>query len=251
MFRTLVRGLLKVTLAFSLYFLLRDHYSTWLLILLLSILLLIAIKKRNNVSAQESSNVYPLPVEETSEEKKSLDVEELSEEQKFHIAVAICSSFALDNIYLLEDEIELRIVTGFHNRSQSLSDLHFGKIGKIASEGTELLVPYEVFELLCTKFLHVVDSEFLKVMLGFGWIGYQMGNLPPTSLCRIEEACLVAADRAKFAQQISNFKVSSETELGLEIIWNRACETLSAFISSNQGMDAIKFREPYWLIAFD
>ena len=251
MFRTLVRGLLKVTLAFSLYFLLRDHYSTWLLILLLSILLLTAIKKRNKVTPQESTNVYPLQVEEISEEKKSLDVEEFSEEQKFHIAVAICSSFALDNIYLVEDEIELRVVTGFRSESQTLSDLHFGKIGRIAPEGTELLVPYEVFELLCTKFLHDVDSEFLKVILRFGWIGYEMGNLPPTSLCRIEEACMVAEDRAKFAQQISNFKVSSGQDLNLEIIWNRACETLSAFISSNQGMDAIKLREPYWLIAFD
>jgi len=251
MFRTLLRGLLKVTLAFSLYFLLRYQDSTWLWILLFSMLLLAAIKKRKKVIPHESSNIYPLQVKEISEEQRSLDVGEITEEQKFHIAVAICSSFVLDNIYLVEDEIELRIVTGFDNRYQTLSDLHFGKIGRIAPEGTELLVPYEVFELLCTKFLHDVDSEFLKVILRFGWIGYQMGNLPPTSLCRIEEACVLTDDRAKFAQKILNFKVSSGSELGLEIIWNRACETLSTFISSNQGMDAIKLREPYWLIAFD
>ena len=251
MFRTLVRALLKVTLALSLYFLLRYQDSTWLWILLLSMLLLSTIKKRKKEAPQESSKSYPLQVKEISEEQKSLDVEEITEEQKFHIAVAICSSFTLDNIYLVEDEIELRIVTGLHNHTQSLSDLHFGKIGKVAPESNEVLVPYDVFELLCTKYLHAVDSEFLRLIMRFGWIGYQMGNLPPASLCSIEEACLVAADREKFAQQISNFKVSSETELGLEIIWNRACETLSTFISSNQGMDAIKLKEPYWLIAFD
>jgi hypothetical protein len=246
-FRTLIRGLLKVTLAFSLYFLFRDQYSMWLLILLLSILLLSAIKKRKTVIPQESSNAYPL---QESRNADPFQVKEISEEQKFHIAVAICSSFALDNIYLVEDEIELRIVTGLHNRSQSLSDLHFGKIGRVAPDSKEILIPYEVFELLCTKYLPAVDPEFLRLITRFGWIGYQMGNLPPASLCRIEEACLMAEDRAKFAQQISNFKVSGSKDLSLEIIWNRACQTLSTFISSNQGMNAIKAGEAYWLPAF-
>jgi hypothetical protein len=246
MFRTLVRGLLKVTLAFSFYFLFRDQYSMWLLILLFSVLLLTAIKKRKKVIPQESSNAYP----QESRNAYPLQVKEISEEQKLHIAVAICSSFALDNIYLVEDEIELRIVTGLHNRSQSLSDLHFGKIGRVAPDSKEILIPYEVFELLCIKYLTAVDPEFLRLITRFGWIGYEMGSLPPASLCRIEEACVMAEDRAKFAQQISNFKVSGSKDLSLEIIWNRACETLSTFISSNQGMNAIKAGEAYWLPAF-
>lgn len=250
MFRTFVRGILFITLLIALFFVLKERPSSWTLIFLVSIVLLLLIKKKKNSKTEHLYNTEKAENLEGQDVYHHLQVSELTDREKNQFAVAIVTSFALGNVYVVENEIEVRGIAGGYGYTLNSIDPRPGRIGRVTSNSQEPLVPYEVFELLCTKYLHAVDPEFLRKMAGFGWIGYEMGNLPPASLYQIEKSCSNSEDRLKIVKRIAGYKVAGPKDSNLEVSWNWACETLSSFLASNQGMSAIRANEPYWLPAF-
>lgn len=245
MVRTLVRGVLKIALVTSLYFLIRDYFSTWLGVLIASLVFLALIKKQKNPKAQFDSD----PIAPEKNQLYPLHFNEISDKDKSQIAITIASSFVLENVYMVDNEIELRMKT--QDDSLYTKELfHCGRIAKVSQDDVIGLEPYKVFKLLCAQFNRNIDPKFLELMISFGWIGYEMGNRWPISLRRIGEVAVNPEDRLNFSKMISSYKVSESTDSEFERVWNDACETLSSFVRSNSGMDAITRGEMYWLPAF-
>lgn len=251
MFRTFIRGLLWIGLAASIYFVFKYQISSWLVLLLISVALLSIFKKNKAALADHSGDAGNQRTPPEIYHLKAATHTEITDEEIKLFAITISTSFALGNVYLVEDQIEMKLDTGSHYGFERIVDLHCGRVAKVSQNRTTPLEAFDVFELLCNEYYHEVDLEFLGLIKRFGWIGYSMGNLPPLSLRRIEDACLTPEDRMKFAKLISQQKVSANTSRNLTDVWNQSCLTLTTFIKSNSGMDAIRSGEPYWLIAFD
>jgi len=240
-----------VIVCVAFFFVLRERPSSWTLILLMSIILLALIKRQKSSKDEHSHKAGKVDNQTVQSVSYPLHIYEISEKEKSQFAVAIATSFALDNVHLIENEIEVRGIAGGYTETLNSSEPRPGRIGRVTLDNLEPLVPYEVFELLCTRYLHAVDSEFLRRIARFGWIGYEMGNLPPASLLQIEKSCLNSEDRLKFAERIIGYKVDgNDAESNLVASWNNACDTLATFISSNQGMNALRANEMYWLPTF-
>lgn len=240
-----------MTACVAFFFVLRERPSSWSLILLISIISLVFFKKQRSSKGEHSHKAGEADNQTEQNVSYPLQIFEISEKEKSQFAVAIATSFALGNVHLIENEIEVRGIAGGYIQSLDSSEPRPGRIGRVTSNNLEPLVPYEAFKLLCTEYLHAVDSEFLRKIAGFGWIGYEMGNLPPASLCQIEKSCLNSEDRLEFAQRIIGYKVDgNDAESNLVASWNNACDTLANFLSSNQGMNALRAKEMYWLPAF-
>lgn len=250
MFRTFVRGILFTTVLVAIFFVIRERPSSWTLILFISMVSLALIRKEKFSKAEHSRNASEVENQEKQNVSYPLQIFEITENERSQFAVAIATSFALGNVYVIEKEIEISGIAGGYSQSLNSREPRPGRIGRVTLNSEEPLVPYEVFELLCTKYIHSVDSEFLRKIAGFGWIGYEMGSLPPSSLYQIEKSCVNSEDRRKFAGRIIGYKVDGYLDSNLEATWNRSCEILSTFVSSNQGMNAIKANEMYWLPAF-
>jgi hypothetical protein len=192
------------------------------------------------------------PVQPIAGEKNlhyPLKLNEISDKDRSQIAITIASSFLLKNVYMVDNEIELRLKAhedGLHAKEQ----FHCGRIAKVSQDKVISLEPFEVFRLLCANFNRDVDPKFLKLIISFGWIGYEMGNLPPVALRRIGEVAVNPEDRLSLSNLISSYRVSGSADSEFERLWNDACETLSSFVRSNSGMDAINRGDGYWLPAF-
>jgi hypothetical protein len=248
MFRTFVRGVLKIALVISLYFLIRDYFSTWVVVLIASLACLALLKKQKTPKDRFDTD----PVQPIAGEKNvlyPLKLNEISDKDRTQIAITIVSSFLLENVYMVDNEIELRLKThedGVYAKKQ----FHCGRIAKVSQDEVTHLEPYEVFRRLCANFSKDVDPKFLELMISFGWIGYEMGNRWPVSLRQIGEVAANAEDRLSLSNLISSYRVSGSSDSEFERVWNDACETLSSFVRSNSGMDAINRGELYWLPFF-
>jgi hypothetical protein len=243
MIRTFIRGLLWICLAASIYFVIKYQMFSSLILLFVLTIIVSQFRKRKEAPV--------LPSIPAINDLNAAARAEITEEEIKQFAIAISASFALGNIYLVEDQIEMKLDTGSDYGFDRRVNLHIGRLATVSQPRTTPLVAFEVFELLCNENYHEIDLEFLGLIKRFGWIGYSMGNLPPLSLRRIEDVCLDPEDRTKFAELISQQKVSLSTPSNLADVWNNSCSTLATFLKSNSGMDAIKSGEMYWLLAFD
>ena len=162
MFRSFVRGILFATVLVAIFFVIRERPSSWTLILLISMVSLVLIRKEKFSKDEHSRNADEVENQEKQNISYPLKIFEITDDERSQFAVAIATSFALGNVYVIENEIEISGIAGGYNQSLNSREPRPGRIGRVTLNSEEPLVPYEVFGLLCTKYLHSVDSEFLR-----------------------------------------------------------------------------------------
>jgi hypothetical protein len=248
--RTFVRGSLWILLFYFLIDTLSDHYSRTFLYLAIVTFLLITIKKKTKqpevpaskeLSDSQFKDVYYL--------RQSL-TQSPTEIEMLQLARAIAASSVLGNIYPVDGELELRLTTNYDSHLVDSKFQFFGRIGSGTFSYESNTDPYSIFESICIRYYAEIDPSFLKVMVSFGWFGMDMGNRPPLTLIKIEEASADLQHRTFFKEKIEGYKIPQTGKNHLEEIWNSQCEFLAEYISNDKGMMAIRAREPMWLTYF-
>lgn len=218
---------------------------------MLTILLMRIIKKRKKDVIASAESPLRSPTPKDVYKLREEPILNLSEREQEQIAIAIAASAALGNLYDVEGQMELRITTNQVVGIQDAGYQYFGRVHPRKLDTTTSEFPLEIFREICEPHPWSVDSEFLRIIIGFGWIGLEMGNLPPLSLRKIDEACSTPEDRKIFAAKISHYVIEKNELTELEKIWNSQCLRLIKFIQNDQGMNAIKDSAPFWLPYFN
>jgi hypothetical protein len=250
MFRSFVRGVLWISLFYLLFDNFSDHYSRTFLLLMLTILMMLTIKKRKKDGASPGAQeLTPIPkqIYRLQEDGyKLLPVKDLEQ-----IATTIAISAALGNLYSAEGQIKLRITNSYGSKSQSENFEYIGRVNPHNLDISRSSFPFDVYREICEEQNHGVDLDFLKIIKDFGWIGLEMGNLPPLSLQVIDRACPTPEDRKIIAGKINSYVIGYAESKDVIKIWNSQCLWLAKLIQSEEGMSAIRTSEPYWLPYFN